>query len=150
MANRSLEVIYSDDVRHEVSGKISYIGCYNSQLWVQSFPLTLPKLCVSMWARIPHSNLPKHVTFRLLKDTDVLFEQESDVPQPQSTWDLWEGSRPADMEMFTALSTTIIFSPMVLEEPCYLRVRAFTDDGEELKAPALRIMEAPQEFKDSL
>jgi len=152
MAPRDFDVLYSDDVRYEVGGKVSYIGCYNGELWVKDFPLTLPKLCVTLWARIPHSNPVESLIFRVFKNDELLHEQNAniaDVPQAHSA-DFWEQQRPSDMETFTMLMTTVIFSPMLLEDACYIRVRAFTSDGDELKAPALHIRIAPPEFKEFL
>ena len=44
---RRMHVIYSDDLRYEIGGKLSYIGVYAAEMLCQSFPITLPKLAVS-------------------------------------------------------------------------------------------------------
>lgn len=44
--DRVLHTIFCDDVRNEVGGKLSLMGCYSGELSVPSFPMTLPKLCM--------------------------------------------------------------------------------------------------------
>ena len=41
-----LSTIYCDDIRQEVGGKLSLMGVYNNVMYVQQFPVTLPKFWV--------------------------------------------------------------------------------------------------------
>lgn len=41
---------FCDDIRQEVSGKVSLIGTYGSHMYVDGFPVRLPKLCVNFSA----------------------------------------------------------------------------------------------------
>jgi hypothetical protein len=47
MIARHVETLFCDDIRHEVGGKLSYIGVYSGGLFVRAFPVTLPKLCLA-------------------------------------------------------------------------------------------------------
>jgi hypothetical protein len=55
MIARHLQTIFCDDIRHEVGGKLSYIGVYSGRLLVPGFPLSLPKLCVAVRAVAPRA-----------------------------------------------------------------------------------------------
>ncbi len=41
---------FCDDVRHEIGGKYSLIGCYGGYLQVSPIPSVLPKLCAFLKA----------------------------------------------------------------------------------------------------
>src|SRR5208282_5784869 len=82
---RSLAAIFCDDIRQEVGNKLSYMGCYTGQMFVQAFPLALPKVCVAMHAVTPADNPFKQIKFRLLKGDEVIAEADmnmSEVPLP--------------------------------------------------------------------
>tara|TARA_R110002072_G_scaffold113009_2_gene242425 strand:+ start:1214 stop:1639 length:426 start_codon:yes stop_codon:yes gene_type:complete len=44
----SIQATFCDDIRHEIGGKVSLIGCYANHLFSEGFPLTAPKLCVHL------------------------------------------------------------------------------------------------------
>lgn len=62
--NPNISVLFCDDIRHEVSGKISLIGVYGSHLIVNEFPAVLTKLCVHMTITIPKNALPEAVVVK--------------------------------------------------------------------------------------
>lgn len=46
-------VLFCEDIRQEVGGRVSLMGVLGSKLLVQSFPLTFPKLCLFIeWGEI--------------------------------------------------------------------------------------------------
>ena len=50
--------IFSDDLRHEVGGKTSYIGVYNSVMFFSpdhSFPISVPILSLAVHLYMPTS-----------------------------------------------------------------------------------------------
>ena len=138
--SRGLTSIFCDDVRQEVGYKLSYMGCYTGQMFVHSLPLSLPKLCVALFATTPISNPFGHLKFRLLKGDDVLAEQEMNMlalPAPP----LPLVQSPGD-ELRVMVGQIFQISPLHLAEPCLLRARAIADD-EELKGGALAIAVGP-------
>jgi hypothetical protein len=44
---RHLQTIFCDDIRHELGGKLSYIGVYSGRLIVPDFPV--PALTCRHW-----------------------------------------------------------------------------------------------------
>jgi len=139
--DRHIQTVFCDDIRHELGGKLSYIGVYNGVLFVPTFPATLSKLCLAMNVLTPADRPFAKLTVRLLKDEEVLVEGTLDDAQLSAAVGV-----PADDVMakdgVLALQSVIVFSPFVLEGPCILRVRAATEEGE-LRGPGLRVEQAP-------
>jgi hypothetical protein len=40
--------IFCDDIRAEVGGKLTYVGCYAGTMFAPTFPITLPKFCLGI------------------------------------------------------------------------------------------------------
>jgi hypothetical protein len=50
-------VVFCDDVRQEIDGKLTLVGVYNGNLTVfGEFPAVLPKLCLVVWLNSPMTN----------------------------------------------------------------------------------------------
>jgi hypothetical protein len=78
---RHLQTIFCDDIRHELGGKLSYIGVYSGRLIVPDFPVTLPKLCVAVCALTSAERPFGNLVLRVLKDDDVVTEGVLDESQ---------------------------------------------------------------------
>lgn len=146
MGQRQLESLYCDDIRQEIGGKVSYIGIYNGQMWVQSFPVTLPKLCVAYKIVIPNDRPVETLTVRIFRDEEILFEATgAGVPDPMASEDV-RRKMDEGIETVTTVQNGVIFSPLVIDAPCRIRLRVTTSDGDELKATGLEIRQPPEEF----
>lgn len=122
---RHLSVIYADDLRQEIDGKLTIVGMYQAQMLVPAFPITLPKLAVLMTAVTPAEQPFGKVTLQLLKDDEILQSLEMDlsgqeVPSPE-----FDPEGIATME----LQFANIISPLQLDGPCKLRARLETEFG---------------------
>jgi hypothetical protein len=141
--NRSVFTIFCDDIRQEIGGKLSYIGVYNAQMFVPSFPITLPKLCLAMSVITPVDTPFRKLAMRILKDDTQLAEGVLDETQlagaVQAFADVPEDERK---ERVQVLQSMFVFSPFLLEGSCTLRVRVETESGE-LRGGGLRIEQAP-------
>jgi len=142
--DRQIQTVFCDDIRHELGGKLSYIGVYSGMLFVPTFPATLSKLCLAMNVLTPADRPFAKLTVRLLKDEDVLVEGTLDDAQLSAAVDLPTEDAMAK-DRILALQSIIVFSPFVLEGPCTLRVRAETEEGE-LRGLGLRVEQAPAEM----
>jgi hypothetical protein len=140
MTHRQVEVLYCDDIRQELSGKVSYIGSYGPEMWVQEFPATLPQFCVAVWINIPSDNATSGITVRFIRDEEIITESHADLPDPDNFPRSQESDGPPS---FLGVQTAFILSPFVIDAPCTLRVRAITADGEELKGVALKVRQTP-------
>jgi hypothetical protein len=138
---RHLQTIFCDDIRHELGGKLSYIGVYSGRLIVPDFPVTLPKLCVAVCALTSAERPFGNLVLRVLKDDDVVTEGVLDESQLSTAFEVPVGEASAAAERVLALQALFVFSPFHLATPCLLRVQAQTVEGE-LHGPALMVESA--------
>lgn len=139
MINRQVQTIYCDDIRREVGGKISYIGVYSGALLVTAFPVTLPKLCLSINIVTSASEPLRSLTLRILKDEEMLQEIIFDKDQLASASESAEGLPDEERKDIAQVAQfMLVFSPMQFDGPCALRVRALTEKGE-LRGTSLRV-----------
>lgn len=145
--NRAVHTIFCDDIRHEINGKVSYIGVYSESLLAPVFPITLPKLCISLKVTTPSDHPFRKLVVRVLRDDDVLSAGEIDkgvlVKTGKGLKKLPKGKRDGLMQVVQA---HLVFSPLKLDGPCTLRVRVDTEDGE-LKGLGLMAAPMPSEHK---
>lgn len=144
--NRHIQTIFCDDIRHEIGGKLSYIGVYSGRLIASEFPITLPKLCLALNVVTPSSEPFRSLSLNVLKNEETLAHP---VLNEAQLIEACEAAVTANADVASPLPVLIasflfVFSPFVLEGPCLLRVRAETE-SEELQGIALRIEQAPPE-----
>lgn len=143
MIERHVQTIFCDDIRHEVNGKVSYIGVYSGELYVPSFPVTLPKLCLSVKIVTAVNKPLGSLTMRILKNEEVLQEIIVDKEQLNAASESSEGMTEEERkERVQSAQFMLVFSPIQFEEPCVLRVCVQTE-AEELRGMALRVEPAP-------
>lgn len=139
MITRHVETLFCDDIRHEINGKLSYIGVYSSALLVPALPVTLPKLCISVKIVTPANEPLRSLTLRVLKDDEILqeivFDKEQLVSASEVLVELSDEERRLRVQMPQFL---LAFSPLHLDKACTLRVRALADH-EELRGVGLII-----------
>lgn len=143
MITRHLETLFCDDIRHEMGGKLSFIGVYSGGLFVQEFPVTLSKLCLSVKI-VTLANEPlRSLKLRVLKDEDVLAEIVVDEAQLAAASDSAEEvTEEQSKERVLMAQFMLVFSPIQFDGPCTLRIRAKTEDGE-LRGMALKVDQTP-------
>jgi len=134
--DRHIQTIFCDDVRHELGGKLSYMGVYNGVLFVPAFPVTLPKLCLVINVLTPAEKPFAKLVLRVLTNEEVLIEEDFDETQ----YTVRENE-----DRLLIFPSIFVFSPCQLDGPCILRVRAETEEGE-LKGPGLIVGQAPAEI----
>jgi len=134
--DRHIQTIFCDDVRHELGGKLSYMGAYNGVLFVPAFPVTLPKLCLVINVLTPAEKPFAKLVLRVLTNEEVLIEEDFDETQ----YTVRETE-----DRLLIFPSIFVFSPCQLDGPCILRVCAETEEGE-LKGPSLIIGQAPAEI----
>jgi hypothetical protein len=142
---RHVQTIFCDDIRHEINGKISYIGVYAGTMFVQVFPSTLPKLCIDIKVISPPDNPIKSLKLNILSDEKVLQEidlSEEQLSQFSSTSN--ERIENGSKDFVQVANFQLLFSPLQLEAPCILKVRARMD-GEEYKGLGLSVKEFPKQ-----
>lgn len=137
---RHIDVIYCDDIRHEVGNKLSFIGIYTGEMLVQSFPATLPKLCLYVSVSTPSDRPFQQLRFSILKDDEALLELE--IPQEEvaaaQSRARDSGDPAAESPRLTA-QVELVAMPLAFSGPAKIRVRVATE-SEELKGRALRVL----------
>jgi hypothetical protein len=122
---RFLVALYCDDVRAEVGNKLTLVGCYGTDLLLNTFPIVLPKLAVYVRAYTPTEKPFQKLTLRLRQnDEQVIGELE--FPSAQLAADA-ESSSPN--HRWQIIQAVMFASPLLLQNPGFLRLDAETEDG---------------------
>ncbi|MCR4303837.1 MAG: hypothetical protein NUV63_06370 [Gallionella sp.] len=138
---RFLTAIFCDDIRQEIGGKLSFMGCYQGELIVPMAPVALPKLCLYATIWTPKDRPFKSLMLRVVQDDDKELAR-LEIPEVG----LAEVSLILD-ETATrkTVSTAIVFSPFAIEKPTSLRLMATTEEGEIIGPRLLIKVVAAQE-----
>lgn len=138
-SDRVLTAIFCDDIRHEVGNKMSFMGCYQNELFVPMAPIALTKLCVYVTLLTPIARPVRSLRFRVLMDDD---KELARVEIPDEAFAnrtvVSEGAATR-----TSVSAAMMFSPFTIEKGSVLRVLADTDEGEVV-GPRLLVKIEPQ------
>jgi hypothetical protein len=129
--------IFCDDIRHEVSGKVSLIGVYAGALITAApMPLILPRLAlrISYFERPGESSDPVDVAIFMPGENN--FFQKMTLPQEMRNANVFD---TPDSEFFTSALLHVEISPAVLKEEGLIRVRAYRGDLE-IRLGSLRVM----------
>ena len=123
---RFLTAMFCDDIRQEIGGKLSFMGCYQGELIVPMAPVVLPKLCLYATIWTPKDRPFKSLMLRVVQDDDKELAR-LEIPE--------EGFAKVSLildETATrkTVSTAIVFSPFAIEKPNSLRLIATTEEGE--------------------
>lgn len=140
--SRNVFTIFSDDVRHEIGGKVSYIGVYAGKLLAASFPVVLPKLCLTLRITTPSSKPFQKLIAKIYKDDELIAEGELPPADLQMQSDVEETENPSSVKKLRAIQMGFAFAPFVIDEPCFIRVRV-ENEGKELRGTGLRVEKAP-------
>jgi hypothetical protein len=137
--NRYLSVMFADDIREEVGGKLSILGIYQAKMYVPELPSTLPKLAILMTAGTPCGNPFKKATFRLFRDDTVVFEFK--IPEDGLKKSQEEKEQAANCGLFE-LQVAQVMAGFKIDAPCKLSAKLETE-AEEIEGRILEIDLAP-------
>lgn len=136
-----VHVTYCDDIRNELGNKVSLMGVYGADMYVQEFPTVLAKLCASVSVVVPVDLEPKEVTVKLSLGEKVIFEtgnMVSMLPRPPIPKFDADDQEAKNVLMY---GVHVVMSPFAAEGPSRLRCRAYLD-GVELRGNGLIITQA--------
>jgi len=137
-ADRFVHAIFCDDIRQEMGNKVSFMGCYQGELFVPFVPLMLPKLCVQVTISTTVERPLKALTVRL----DQGANQLAVIEVPADDFARSMPPAPEDATRWSA-SVGVMLSPFSITEPGEIRIVVVTEEGEML-GPRLRIKVMPQ------
>jgi hypothetical protein len=135
--------IFCDDIRNEVGGKLSFIGCYNAVMFVSTpFPLRLPKFCIHFHIVSPASKPYSSILIRCYtpgRDGPIL-EEPVDIPPIEDQQELVSASDHGSAPRFIVAGGSLILAPLQIDSPGLIRVRALVDGKkDEMMLGSLKI-----------
>jgi hypothetical protein len=138
---RYITAIFCDDIRHEVGGKMSYMGCYQDEIIVETAPVLLPKLCAFISIVTPEERPFESLKIRVVQDDDVeLARMDVPIKGITETNQIFDNTSTRK-----TINTAIVFSPFAIEKPTMLRLMAMTEEGEIIGPRILIKVTATQE-----
>jgi hypothetical protein len=135
-AERFVHAIFCEDIRQEMGGKVSLMGCFQGDLLVPFLPVALPKLCVFVTVSTPVKRPLKALKIRIMQDDVEL--ASLDVPEGATTVPIVGDG----VTRFLA-NAAMVFSPFAIPAETSIRVLVVTEEGEII-GPRLRIKAMPE------
>ena len=130
-----------DDVRHEVNGKMSYMGVYQGNMLCQAFPMQLPKLCVGITVVTPIDSPFESLNFKGTFDGELVFEMPLAKDQIDTALDEAMVFRPADAK-FRSIQVMMVISPIAFSKAGEFKIEV-DGDGEAIRCNGLSVQQAP-------
>lgn len=117
---------FCDDIRQEIGNKFSLIGCYGDQMIIDKLPATLPKFGIVVKVFTGTDRPFSHLLVRALMNDEILAELE--IPVATAT-DLFQNIASTTDLGRVGLQAILVLSPLVVVEPCKIRIEAETEEG---------------------
>lgn len=134
MKGVSLHGFFCDDIRQEVGGKTSLMGCYHSDILFKKFPAAIHQLCFLGRLVIPVDvNIEEDIFVTAFAGSGVLIKgvvPRTGVPE------LTEEEKNSG-EGVSIVTVELVIRPVKIEEPCLISV-AVKIGGHEMRALPLR------------
>lgn len=136
--------LFCDDIRHEVNGKMTLVGCYSSELNFNGpQPGMLPTFAALVNIRIPVSVKFNSIKLRVLKEegdeTTEILEADIEVPENKKGKVFQDLSTESTEEKMFSMTVPLQWSPLPVKESGFIKVRAYLDGGKEIRLGALKV-----------
>ena len=133
MIQRTLQAIFCDDIRQEVSGKHTLVGVYSGGLFVQNFPAMIASLSIFVRFMTAAKSTPESLSVRVVKGDQVIHE----FAVPGSDLKRIKESAPAGSseENIQTMQFMIGLNQLPFEGDSALHVEALTDEGTYMSTP---------------
>jgi hypothetical protein len=126
LSSRLVIAQFCDDIRHEIGGKFSLVGCYGGEMIIDKLPIVLPKLCAQISVFTPFERPFGLLLLRANLNGDTLAEIE--MPTREMKESIQKKKLKSELGRLSAMAL-MVFSPLPVNEPCKLRIEAETEDG---------------------
>lgn len=126
LSSRLVIAQFCDDIRHEIGGKITLVGCYAGEMIIDKLPAVLPKLCTQITAITPDGRPFERLLLRAYINGDILAELE--MPTQAMKESIQKKQLKSELGRLSAMAL-MAFSPLAVTEPCKVRIEAETEDG---------------------
>lgn len=136
--------VFCDDIRHEVAGKMTLVGCYLAELNFNApAPGILPTFAALVNLRIPTSVQFERLTIRVIKETDgeveELFKTEINLSPDDKKKAMASSIDDGDAPRIVMVNFPVRWSPIEFLKPGFIKVRGYLDDDNEIQAGALKV-----------
>lgn len=127
---------YCDDVRNEVGNKVSLMGCYTSELYLNPFPQVLKKLCCSYTLECSNGIRPQNI--KVITTINGEERYKVDVE--------FNHTKEASPEGLFRFDGGFLMEDLSFDQPSEISTYAICD-GERVEGPKLSVMPRPEENK---
>ena len=135
MKGVSIHGLFCDDIRQEIGGKTSLMGCYHGDLLVPKFPATVHQLCFFGRLILPDDvRLEEDISLVMSAGDTVLLEgsiSSASIPDPSD-------ANRKDQSSVRVVAIELIARPARLKQPCVIAVVAKIG-ARELRPLALKV-----------
>lgn len=136
--------LFCDDIRLEVSGKITLVGCYQNEMnFSAPAPAVLPALAAWINIRIPKAFEFSTVRILAIKDTDGEVEElssiEVNLTEEEKDQALSTTADDPHGARVSVIGFQLRWAPIRFDAPCYVKIRAYLDGKHEVQAGALKV-----------
>jgi hypothetical protein len=131
---------YCDDIRMEVAGKVTLVGCYTGEMTIFGVtPAALPVFCAFVNFQIPTTMTFEKTKVVLTVDygSEVTELAQVEFAGPEEN-DEEKAKRAADGQ-FLSVNIPIRLTPLVIQKEVFIRCRAYVD-GSEFKLGSLKVV----------
>ncbi|MDE0970443.1 MAG: hypothetical protein OSA51_13780 [Octadecabacter sp.] len=134
--------IFCDNIRHEVNGKMTLVGCYASKLnFSGPPPSNLPTFAALINLRIPANVTFKRVSLRVLKiegdkETNIL---EIDIDTEKEASHLTASNDDEDDSKVVNMTFPCQWEPLPFSKAGFIKVRAYLDYDREIRLGVLGV-----------
>lgn len=135
--------IFCDDIRQEINGKLTLVGCYGPELRIfGTYPVVLPILAAQVNIRVPGETQIKSLRIVVTKqDPDGVEEILS--MEPDTTENSIKSEEEKELiesgEKILSVSISCKWSPLQFLGDSMIKVRAYINGGDEIKLGSLSI-----------
>jgi hypothetical protein len=145
-------VIFCDDIRREVNGKITLVGVYGGEMTIfGNAPASIPKLGIAIRFRVDPATLPVTAAIRVTRETasetEVLLETPVEAGPLPDEFEFPE-SVNSDGNKFLEIGINAECGQMTFTEKTTLRVKVLVGD-DEYRIGALNVKLAPPETQSA-
>lgn len=126
LSSRLVIAQFCDDIRHEIGGKFTLVGCYSGEMIIDKLPAVLPKLCAQISVFTPFERPFERLLLRASLNGDIL--AELDMPTREMNESIQKKQLKSELGRLSARAV-MVFAPLPVYEPCNLSIEAETEDG---------------------
>lgn len=131
-----IETVFCDDIREEVGNKRSLMGIYHGEMFVQSVPILLPRLCFYINFVSDLTVQAGKVVIKVVKGADEEELMSTGVIEPEQT--VKNENHLGVPYLTRTLTLAFGLSPFMIDSETVIKVVAETDLGKII-GPCLRI-----------